>query len=170
MATGQVTYSGTPTTITMDLAGLTSDTNLLNGRESAEIDNTTNRYIDCMVEGFVSVGTTPTVGTQIFVYVWGSGTAASSTALDGIGGTDSAANMSNAAARNSTLYLAQTITLTANTSDFAYPVRTFSVAQLFGYVPRYWGLYVVHNTVAALRNNAANTNSFKFVGIKADIA
>jgi len=63
------------------------------------------------------------------------------------------------------------INVLVNTSDIAYPVAPFSIAQLFGGImPKYWGLFVAHNTGVTLRNNAVNTNSFDYVGIKYDVA
>jgi hypothetical protein len=170
MATSSVNYSS-PTTITMDLANLASDANLLAGRESTQIDNTTNKYEQVHVQGSVTVGTTPTVGGTIQIYLWGSDTSLGTTARDVLDGTDSAETITNAGVRNSLLKLVDTVTLTANTSDIAYPVGPFEVSQWFGAaVPRYWGLFVVHNTGVNLRNNAVNTNAFSYVGIKRDIA
>ena len=82
MATATVSYSAN-TAITMDLANLGSSTTFVAGRESSQIDNTTNKYIDCIVSGFVSVGTTPTANRTIAIYVWGSkfGAAVQHTAL-----------------------------------------------------------------------------------------
>lgn len=169
MATTTWNYA-TNATITMDLANLGSSATFVAGRESSEIDNTTNKYIDALVQGSVSVGTTPTANTTIAVYVWGSDTSLATTAIDVLDGTDSAETLTNTGVLNA-LKLGAAISVPAATSDVAYPVLPFSVAQLFGGImPKYWGLYVSHNTVVALRNTAANTNAFKFVGIKADVA
>lgn len=169
MATTTWNYA-TNATITMDLANLGSSATFVAGRESSEIDNTTNKYIDALVQGSVSVGTTPTANTTIAVYVWGSDTSLATTAIDVLDGTDSAETLTNTGVLNA-LKLGAAISVPAATSNVAYPVLPFSVAQLFGGImPKYWGLYVSHNTVVALRNTADNTNAFKFVGIKADVA
>lgn len=169
MATTTWNYSAN-TAITMDLANLGSNATWVAGRESSQIDNTSDKYIDALVQGFVSVGTSPTANTVIAVYVWGSDTSLATTAIDVLDGTDSAETLTNTGVLNA-LKLGATIAVPATTSDVQYPVLPFSVAQLFGGVmPKFWGLYVAHNTGVNLRNNAANTNSFKFVGIKADIA
>lgn len=169
MATTTWNYASTAT-ITMNLANLAPSSTFVAGRESSEIDNTTNKYIDALVQGSVSVGTTPTANTTIAVYVWGSDTSLATTAIDVLDGTDSAETLTNAGVLNA-LKLGAAIAVPAATSDVAYPVLPFSVAQLFGGVmPKYWGLYVAHNTGVNLRNTVVNTNSFKFVGIKADIA
>jgi hypothetical protein len=168
MATSTVNYSSN-TAITMDLANLASSTTFLGGRESTQIDNTTNKYMDALVSGFVSVGTTPTVNRTIAIYVWGSDTSLATTPIDVLDGTDSAETLSNAGVL-AALRLGATVTVPVATSDFAYPVLPFSVASRFGGVmPKFWGLYVSHDTAVNLRNTAVNTNSFEFVGIKYDI-
>lgn len=167
MTTLTVNYSSN-TTITMDLANLGSSPTFVAGHESDQIDNTTNKFVDCLVSGQVSVGTTPTANTNINVYVWGAETSLATTVLDVLDGTDSAENLTNIGIRDA-LRLGATVNVPANTSDIAYLVLPFSVAQLFGGVmPKFWGLFVTHNTAVNLRNNAVNTNSFEFVGIKYD--
>ena len=169
MATATINYSGTGTSITMDLAALGSSATWVAGRESSQIDNTTNKYVDCQVSGKVSVGTSPTANTVINIYVWGSDVSLATTAIDVLDGTDSAETLTNVGIRDA-LRIGASINVPAATSDVAYEVLPFSVADLFGSMPRFWGLYVAHNTGVALRNNAVNTNSFKYVGVKYDIA
>ena len=168
MAVTTVNYSSN-TTITMDLANLGSSSTFVAGRESSQIDNTTNKYMDALVSGFVSVGTTPTANKTISVWVWGSDTSLAITPIDVLDGTDSAETLTNSGILLSLRPLAS-IFVPAATSDVQYPVLPVSVAAQFGGVmPKFWGLYVAHDTVAALRNNAVNTNSFEFVGIKYDV-
>jgi len=168
MTTLTVNY-GSNTGITMDLANLGSSATFVAGRESSQIDNTTNKFVDCLVSGQVSVGSTaPTINTNINVYVWGADTSLATTPLDVLDGVDSAETLANIGIRDA-LRLGASINVPVNTTDFAYIVLPFSVAQLFGGVmPKFWGLFVTHNTGQNLRNNAVNTNSFEFVGIKYD--
>ena len=169
MGTTTVNYSSN-TAITMDLANLGSSATYVAGRESSQIDNTSNKYIDALVSGKVSVGTTPTAAKVIVVYVWGADTSLATTAIDVLDGTDSAETLTNVGILNA-LKLGAVVSVPAATSDVQYEVLPFSVASLFGGVmPKFWGLYVAHDTVAALRNTAVNTNSFEFVGIKYDYA
>lgn len=169
MATSTVNYSAN-TSITMDLANLGSSSTFVAGRESNQIDNTTNKYMDAVVSGFASVGTTPTANTTIAVYVWGADTSLATTPIDVLDGTDSAETLTNVGILGA-LRLGRTISVPAATSDVQYPVLPFSVAALFGGVmPKFWGLYVAHNTGVNLRNTSVNTNSFEFVGITYDIA
>lgn len=169
MATATVNYSSN-TAITMDLANLGTSLTHVAGRESSQIDNTSNKYMDCLVSGQVSVGTSPTANTTIAVYVYGAETSLATTALDVLDGTDSAETLTNTGILNA-LRLGATVYVPATTSDQAYIVLPFSVAALFGgVVPKFWGLFVAHNTAVNLRNTAVNTNSFEYVGIKYDIA
>ena len=168
MATTTVNYSSN-TVITMDLASLASSATLLAGRESTQIDNTSTKYIDCTVSGFVSVGTTPTANTTIAIYVYGADTSLATAPLDTLDGTDSAETLTNGGILNA-LRLGASIAVPAATSDVQYIVLPFSVASLFGGVmPKYWGLFVSHNTGVNLRATV-NTNQFDFVGIKYDAA
>jgi hypothetical protein len=170
MATTSINYSGTGTTITMDLANLATSSTWIAGRESNEIDNTSNKFMDALVSGKVSVGTTPTANTTIAIYVWGSDVSLATTAIDVLDGADSAETLTNIGIRDA-LRFGAAVSVPATTTDVLYEVLPFSVAALFGGVmPRFWGLFVAHNTGANLRNNAVNTNSFKYVGIKYDVA
>jgi hypothetical protein len=92
------------------------------------------------------------------------------TAIDVLDGTDSAETLTNIGIRDA-LRQGAVVNVPANTSDVAYEVLPFSVAALFGgQMPRFWGLFVAHNTAVNLRNNAVNTDSFGYVGYKYDMA
>jgi len=167
MATATVNYSAN-TGITIDLSSLASSASWIAGRESSEIDNTTNKYVDALVQGKVKVGTTPTANTSINVYVWGADTSLATTAIDVLDGTDSAETLTNTGVLYSALKLGAVINVLVNTSDVTYNIAPFSVAQLFGGVmPKFWGLFVAHNTGVNL--NASNANLFSFNGIKFDV-
>jgi hypothetical protein len=154
----------------MDLANLATSSTWIAGRESSQVDNTTNKYVDAIVSGQISVGTTPTANTNITVFVWGADTSLATTALDVLDGTDSAETLTNTGIRDN-LRVGAVLNVYATTSDIAYLVLPFSVATLFGGIlPKFWGLFVAHNTGVNLRNTAVNTNSLEYVGIKYDIA
>jgi hypothetical protein len=112
-----------------------------------------------------------TANTNINIYVWGNESALSSTAkLDVLEGADATRTLNNIGIRDA-LRLGATINVPVTTNNQAYVVLPFSVAQLFGGVmPKYWGLFVTQNTGANLRDDAVNTNSFEFVGVKYDNA
>ena len=58
--------------LTITLASLASDTSLLTGRESAVIDNTANLYLDFLISGKITAGTSPTAARSIEVWAVGS--------------------------------------------------------------------------------------------------
>lgn len=170
MASMILTY-GSNSSISMDLSGLASSSTFISGRESSEIDNTTSRYIDALVCGAVYVGTTPTANTSINVYVWGWDRSIASPTLDALDGTDSAEGLTNTGVLYSAFKLAAVINVLANTSNVGYPVAPFSVAQQFGGVmPKFWGLFVSHNTGVSLYSNSANTNAFNYTGISYQVS
>lgn len=169
MATTTISYSSN-TTITCSVASTATSSTFVAGRESNEIDNTTNKYMDAIVQGKVTVGTTPTANTQICIYVWGADTSLATTALDVLDGTDSTETLTNTGILYSALKLGAVISVTATTSDIGMPFSPFSVASRFGGVmPKFWGLYVAHNTGSNLNATAGN-HSFSFNGIKYDVA
>lgn len=169
MATTTINYSSN-TTITISPASTASSITFIGGRESTEIDNTTNKYMDALVQGKVTVGTTPTANTTIAVYVWGADTSLATTPIDVLDGTDSTETLTNTGILYSALKLGAAISVTAATSDVGYAFTPFSVASRFGGVmPKYWGLFVTHNTGVNLNATGGN-HVFSYNGIKYDVA
>lgn len=155
MAAQNIAYS-TDTAITCSLASLATSATWVAGRESALVDNTSNLYVDALVQGKIRVGTTPAANTQIIVYVWGSSVSPGSVAIDVIDGTDSAETISSVGVRNSFLKIAAVLDVDSATSDRDYPF-SFSVAALFGgAMPAYWGLFIAHNTGVNLNSTGGN--------------
>jgi hypothetical protein len=143
------------------LASLATDTNLLAGRESTAIANSTDLAVDALVGGKVTTGTSPTVSTQIEIWAYGSydGTTYSGAA------TGSDANLTPVANTKSLLKLLTIFAVTA-TSNVTYPWGPFSIAQAFGgTMPVKWGIYVVHNTGANLNATGGN-HEVKYIPIK----
>lgn len=170
MATVNIAYSSN-TTITMDLSALGSSSTFVAGRESTQVDNTSNLYVDAIVSGRFIVGTTPTLPCQLNVYVWGADTSLATTAIDVLDGTDSAETLTNTTVLTNALKLGASCPILVNTSNTTYDIAPFSVAQLFGGImPKFWGLYVSHNQTAALKTDAGNTNSFRFNGVTYTVA
>jgi hypothetical protein len=170
MATAQLTYSAN-TAITFDISSLGTSASFVAGRESTEIDNTSNRYIDCLVnvKGITGhASTAPTIGQLIALYCWGADTSLATTPIDTLDGTDSAETLAHVSVLNS-LRLAGSASVTVATAGLVYYIQPFSVAQLFGGImPKFWGLYLAHNHTGALA--AAQSGLFSFNGIKYDIA
>ncbi len=163
MAEIKTTY-GSNTVIDMDLSSLATSATFIAGRESDEVDNTSNLFVDVLVKGQVTVGTTPTGDTSIAIYVWGSDETLGTTPIDVLDGVDSAETLTNTGVLNSALRFSTSITVLAATSDVTYDIVEFSVAELFGGVmPKFWGLFVSHNTAVNL--NATNDDLFSYHGI-----
>lgn len=150
MTTATPVY-GTKVTMTMTLASLASDTNLVAGRESTAVDNKdTDDAIDALVGGIVTTGTSPTASRQIEVWAYGS---YDDTNFSG-SATGSDANLTPG---EKTLMRLLTVIPTVNTSDKAYKWGPFSIAKAFdGVVPVQWGIYIVHNTGVNLNSTAGN--------------
>lgn len=149
MTTASPLY-GTTTAMTITLASLASDTNLVAGRQSTVVSNGTDDAIDALVGGKVTTGTSPTASRQIEVWLFGS---YDDTEYSGGAGASDAALTPDA---KGLLKLLQIIP-TVNTSDKAYRWGPFSVAQAFGgTMPENWGVYIVHNTGVNLNSTAGN--------------
>ena len=170
MATVTTSYSAN-TAITFDISSLGTSSTFVAGRESSEIDNTTNKYVDCLVtvDGITGhASTAPTVGQMIQLYVWGSDTSLATTAIDVLDGTDSAETLSHVSVLNSLRFVAAP-TVTVATAGLLYYIQPFSVAQRFGGVmPKFWGLFLAQNHTGSLA--AAQSGLFSYNGIKYDVA
>lgn len=169
MATQNVAYSAN-TTITISLASIATSATFVAGAESNEIDNTSNKYDDALVAGKITVGTTPTANTNILIYVWGAFTSAATTALDVLDGADSVETITSAGVRNGLVKLGAVLDVDTNTSNRVYNFAPFSVAQLFGGVmPKFWGLFVTHNTAVNLHATGGN-HVIEYVGVTYTVA
>lgn len=152
----------TPAEITITLASLATSTTRVFGRESTAIDNGTTLFVDALVSGKITTGTTPTVNKQIDVWVYAAHDE-TPTYADVLDGTDSDETLTSAEVRNVALRLALSIVVTS-TSNIVYWVAPFSVAALYGGVlPRRWGLFITHDTAVNLNSTGSN-HEFKYAG------
>lgn len=159
MTTATPSY-GAAATLTITLASLASDTSLIAGRQSTVIDNTSDLAIDSLVGGKVTTGTTPTTAKQIEVWAFGSYDGTTYSAGAG------ASNANFSPTGEKTLMKLLTIIPTDGTSDHTYEWGPFSVAQAFGgTMPKNWGIFIVHNTVAALNATGGN-HEVKYTPVK----
>ena len=140
--------------LTITLASLASDTNLLTGRESATIDNSTNLYLDILISGKITAGTSPTASRSI--EVWAVGSWDGTNWPDVFDGTESAETITSADIKASvTRYIAAMAT--ANTSDRTYHFGPVSLASAFGgTLPPKVVLFVTHSTGQNLNSTAGN--------------
>ncbi len=140
--------------LTITLASLGSDTNLLTGRESATIDNSTNLYLDYLISGKITAGTSPTAARSI--EVWAVGSWDGTSWPDVFDGTDSAETITSADIKASVCRFVAAMA-TANTSDRTYHFGPVSIAAAFGgTLPPKFVLFVTHSTGVNLNSTAAN--------------
>lgn len=140
---------------TITLTGLATDANLLAGRESTGLSNTTNLYLDELVSGLITTGTSPTDAKQIEVHAIG---AHNDTPLypDVFDGTESAETITSLGIKGA-ICAPLAIMATNNTSDRKYPFKPVGLRQLFGDgLPPAHVIFVTHNT--GVNFNATATN------------
>lgn len=141
-------YGASAALTTTGLQSLASDTNLLAGWASAVIDNTANLSVSEKISWVLKMGTTPTVSTNIFIYLW---TTLDDTPTypDTITGTEGTKTLTSTNVLNSGAFkLAGVVTVDATTNRLYY--GSVDVAALFGgHMPKKYGVFIVHNNVAA---------------------
>ena len=140
--------------LSISLAGLASDTNLLTGVESDAVNNQSARYLDYLLSGKITTGTSPTVNTEIRIYV--AGLLNDGAFPDVLDGTGSAETLTSANVRDAALRLAAVLIVSAS-SNVAYFFGPVSVAALFGgQMPSKFVVFVTHNTAVNLNATAGN--------------
>lgn len=156
--------------LTITLASLASSATLVAGRESTVVDNTSNLFVDAILSGRITTGTTPTVDKAIEVWLFGSTRVVSSTfsyptaTATQLGSGDAAATFGSVAQKNN-LRLAW-VSSNSATSDVALAIGPVSVAAAFGGVmPLKWGVFVTHSTGVNLNATAGN-HFLHYSGIK----
>jgi hypothetical protein len=142
--------------LTITLASLASSTARLAGRQSAVYDNTATGtfYLDFLVAGKVTTGTSPTAGV---IEVWAFGQLEDTPTFgDVLTAADAAVTLTSDGIKASLLRLVAVIATDA-TSNRTYPFAPTSLASLFGgMLPKRVGMFVTHSTVAALNATAGN--------------
>lgn len=140
---------------TITLASLASDTSLVAGRESTAVSNASNKYLDELVAGKITTGTSPTTLRQIMVHVVGA-VDDTPTYPDVFDGTDSDETITSSDIKAS-IAPAAAVMRTDNTSDRTYWMRPTGIRQLFGDgLPSAHVLFVVHNTSVNLNATGSN--------------
>lgn len=145
---------GTAVDATITLASLASDTNLLVGAESDAIDNMTEGYVDLVVSGKITTGTSPTANR--FIEVWAIGSWDGTTWPSVFDGTASAETIPLSNVKNVICKFIASILVTS-ASDITYHFACNSVANAFGGVlPPKVVFFVTHSSAAALNSTAGN--------------
>lgn len=144
---------GTSAAITNAVEGLASSSTWVAGWESAVLNNTTNLYLDYLIGGYITTGTSPTVGV---IEIWAIGILEDSTWPDVFDGTTSAETVTS---RDILFAHGKLVASMVNTtgSNVAYPFGPVSLASLFGgVVPKQVVFFTTHSTVAALNSTGTN--------------
>jgi hypothetical protein len=169
MATSKFLYTG-PTTITCGMDGLASSTTA--ARASTVIDNTTNLFLDALVELQLQT-VTGTLGTNPVIYVYAYALSYNGNYTDGVSGTDEAFTLP--ATPNLKLiqiinYLSSAYVISSPTTVYSSP---FSIATAFGGIlPPKWGIVVNNQTGLALAGTAGQQvdNIASYTGIQVQSA
>lgn len=164
MATIAISYAS-PATITISPENVASSSDWTAGVESAAVDNSSNLYVDALVSGKWTCGTTPTINTTVSIYVYAQHDD-SPTYQDVFDGTASAETVTSAGVLAGVVRLLGTLSVSATTSDRAYYLAPTSVAQCFGGIlPKRWGLFISHNS-GVNSNSTSGNHEWKYTGIK----
>jgi hypothetical protein len=147
MSTIKALYGANNQAITCLIASLAS----AGARASTVIDNTTNLFLDALVQVTVKTGASGVSATG-FVSIYAYGTADGGTTYpEGITGTDAGVTLTNP----TNLRLIGIINTVANA--ITYASEPMSVAAAFGGVlPDHWGIVIVNNSGAALDSTEGN--------------
>jgi hypothetical protein len=148
------TAYGTTTAGSGGLTSLASSSTWIAGYEWFVVDNATELALSYRHDGKVRVGTTPTINTEIRIYLVASNDGTNWP--DVFDGTPSAETVTSAGVRDGFAKLAAVLPVDATTSDRDYPYE-FDAAQVFGgSLPRKYALFVAHNTGVNLNSTAGN--------------
>ena len=168
MVTSTINYTAAAT-ITISPASLASSATFVAGREATAISNSSNLFVDALLSGAITVGTTPTINTQIEVWVIAA-LNETPTWPDVMDGTDSAETWTSVGVRNGAARRIAVLDVDATTSNVAHEFSGISIAEAFGgTMPDDWTIWVTHNTGVALNATGGN-HSMEYIGIKYDSA
>lgn len=147
------------------LNALASSSTLLAGAQSDQIDNTSNLYDDILLSGSFKMGTTPTVNTEVDVWVVACSDA-SSAYPDVITGAGTAAKTwTSANVRNAGGKLLKSLLVDATTGRVFY-LSNESVAALFGGVlPQKFVVFITQNTAASL-DASSSGGQMNYLGVQ----
>lgn len=142
------------TAYTITLASLASSGTLVAGRESTGVDNTSNLYLDYLLGGKITTGTTVTAAS---IEVWAVPAVNDTpTYPDVFDGTDSDETVTSADIKRACLKLLASIPNdTTNSRTYWYAGASLAAA-CGGLVPSHHSLFVVHSSVAALHATGGN--------------
>jgi len=159
MATIKTSYPAGTVTITIAPQNVATSATFVAGVESDSISNVTNLDLDHQVSGSWTAGTTPTINTQVQIWIvpcLSDDLASSVVWPDVFDGTSSAETVQSAGTLQGLARLGATLNVDATTSNLTYYCAKFSVAALFGgFLPTRYVLFITHNTGATSNSTGA---------------
>lgn len=152
------TEYATPVAMTCTLTSLSASATV--GRSSAEVDNSTDEYVDAVVQAQITMAGSGTVTGEIQFYVVGS---LDGTTYDGdtsYSGSDASYTLAAAGGANMK-FAAAIYNLATSTARQV----SFAIAPLFGgRMPKFWAVIVINNSGGAALGSSGN--SLTYQGIK----
>jgi hypothetical protein len=141
---------------TISLASLATSATRVAGRESTVVSNAVNKYLDYIISGKITEGTTPTVSKQIDLWAY-CALKDTPTYPCGATGVDAALTIVSENQRNSGLVPLRS-TLVDATTDRPYFFAPRSLAEAIGALMpmTHHGLFVTHDTAVALNATGGN--------------
>ena len=141
---------------TISFASLATSSTLVAGRNATAISNTSNLYLDYLVGGKITVGTTPTAAKAIQIWLYGS-IDDTPTYADSLTGTDAAFTWTSVDVRNAGAAFFNEAITTDTTSNRAFWYRPMGIAPFFGgRLPKNHSIWVSHETAVNLNSTAGN--------------
>jgi len=137
---------------TITLASLANSTVGV-GRQSTLIDNTTNRYLAAQINLKITMGTSPTANSLVYVYL---------IRYDNTAIADDAAGASDAGWTQINASLLGTIVCSAATSNASY--YEILNTEFLGPLGPKWGIGIVNSTGVALNSTEGN-HGYSWIGI-----
>lgn len=167
MATISANYAS-PVSVTFGVNSLASNSGLIVGYETSEIDNTSNKYDDFIIRGKVTTGTSPTASTNI--EIWVVPVIGASTYPDVFDGTASAETVTSRNVLRSFARLAHVIVVDSNSDrEYGFHFLMSEIPGIGQVMPTKFVLFVVHNTGVNLNATGSN-HTCEYVGVKWDVA
>lgn len=162
MADIKTKYGTANQAITITLNSLAASTTV--GRQSTVVDNTSNLYVDALLQVTITMANTATTGAEtIFVYGYGTADGTTYTGQPAASGSDATHTLVDARLHPFPL-IGRIATITQN---IAYVGGPWSVAAAFGGVlPAKWGILVVNDNGAAAIHSSGNAAVYQGIQLQ----
>jgi hypothetical protein len=148
------------TAMTITLTSLASSTTA--GRESTFVDNTTDRYLDVLIQGKIKPQNSGSISGHVYVFAYGS--------TDGTDFPDKITGVDAAITFDATINLKLLGTIYVTAINVEYSNGPWSVAALYGgRLPSRWGIAVMNSCGTAFSSTPGD-HVFEYQGVTASVA